>query len=240
MPISLPRSLQWEDAFLFAWFGIVEPLLYKLFGRLLGDVQPWDIGSHPNLALGLMFLLASLGGLIVVATRAPGQSQSDLDSGSVASFARLPMLVTLTYFLLYSFSAFGADLPLFLPCGLFAFFILVSMLFNRLPVVPILARRALITPLIILGTWNFSTLMHTFFQGFDLDTLLHTPALRDPKSSFTFVLGLVFASAIFFYLVFILAPRQIAYPGGSWRDWLARFALYMLGILLNLGWIPIL
>ncbi len=240
MPISLPRSLQWEDAFLFLWLGIVEPLLSKLFGSLLGDVQPWDLGSRPNVALGLLFLLASVGGLIVVATRPSGQSESNLDSGNVASFARLPMLVTLAYFLLYAFSAFGADVPLFLPCGLFAFYILVGMLFNRLPVVPVLARRVLITPMIILGTWNFSVLMRAFFKGFDLGVLLNRPELRDPNSSFTFILGLVFASVVFFYLVFILAPRQIAYPGGSWRDWLARFALYLLGILLNFGWITML
>lgn len=78
MPISLPRSLQWEDAFLFLWLGIVEPLLSKLFGSLLGDVQPWDLGSRPNVALGLLFLLASVGGLIVVATRPSGQSESNL------------------------------------------------------------------------------------------------------------------------------------------------------------------
>lgn len=36
MPISLPRSLQWEDAFLFLWLGIVEPLLSKLIGLLAG------------------------------------------------------------------------------------------------------------------------------------------------------------------------------------------------------------
>ena len=240
IPTWLPRSMQWEDLFLFLWFALVEPLLYKLFGSLLGDVQPWDIGSHPNAALGVLFLLAVLGGLIVVATRAPGQQGDGPGSSGAFDFARLPMLVTLGYFMMYGFSSFGGELPFSLLCGLFAFYLVVGMIFNRLPVVPIPARRVLITPMIILGSWNFSTLMRAFFKGVDLGAVLNSPALRDPNSSFGFVLGLLFASVVFFYLVFIFAPRQIAYPGDSLRDWLARFALYLLGVVLNLGWLPVL
>jgi hypothetical protein len=240
IPTLLPSSLQLEDLFLFVWFALVEPLLYKLFGGLLGDVQPWDIGAHPNAALGVLFLLAVVGGLIVVATRAPGPGGNELDSGSVYSFAHLPMLVTLGYFMMYGFSAFGGDLPFSLLCGLFVFYLAVGMVSNRLPVVPIPARRVLITPMIILGSWNFSTLMRAFFKGFDLGALLNTPALRDPNSSFTFTLGLLFAAVVFFYLVFIFAPRQIAYPGGSGGDWVARFAVYIMALVLNLGWLPLL
>jgi hypothetical protein len=240
MPTFLPRSFQWEDLTLFVWLALVEPLLYKLFGSLLGDVQPWDIGAHPNAALGVLFLLAVVGGLIVVGTRAPGQKGNELDSGSVYGYAHLPMLVTLGYFMMYGFSSFGSQLPFSLLCGLFAFYLVVGMISNRLPVVPIPARRVLISPMIVLGTWNFTALMRAFFKGFDLGALLNTPALRDPNSSFTFTLGLLFAAVVFFYLVFILAPRQIAYPGGSWRDWVERFALYMLGVIFNLGWLPLL
>lgn len=239
MPISLPQSLQWEDLFLFVWLGLAEPFLYKLFGNLLGDVQPWDVTSAHSAVLGVIFLLASLGGLIVIATRAPGQNNPEKDpTNSVSSFAHLPMIVTLGYSLLYGLGSFNSSLLDAMPCTLFAFFIVVGLLFNHLPVLPIIYRRVLITPLIVLGTWNFSALIRTVFKGFDLPTLLNTPALRDPNSTFTFEVGLLFASLVFFYLVFILAPRQIAYPGGSWRSWVTRFAIYLLAILLNLTWLP--
>lgn len=240
IPTFLPRSYQWEDLALFFWLAFIEPLLYKLFGNLLGDVQPWDIGAHPNAALGAVFLLAVLGGLLVLVTRAPGQSQEVASTSGVSGFARLPMLVTITYFLLYGFSAFGAELPFSLLCGLIGVYFIAGMLFQRLPVVDIPLRRILISPMIVLGSWNFGALMRTFFKGFDAGAVLNSPAIRDPNSSFTFTLGLLFAAVVLFYLVFILAPRQIAYPGGSWREWAERFALYILGVVLNLGWLPFL
>lgn len=234
------RSLQWEDLLVFLWVALIEPLLYKLVGNLIGNVQPWDIGSHPNPALGALFFLAVLGGLVVIATQAPGQRQGDSDSSSVSMFAHLPMLVTIGYFLIYGFGAFGAELPFSILCGVFLLFGVVAMAFNRLPVLSIPARRILITPMIVLGSWNFSALMRGFFTGVDFAALLHNPALRDSSSSLTFTLGLLLAAVFVFYLVFILAPRQIAYPGGSWGDWLARFALYVLAIIFNLGWLPLL
>lgn len=236
----IPRSLQWEDLFLFVWLGLVEPLLYKLFGNLLGNVQPWNVGEHPNGVLGLLFALAAVGGLIVIATRAPGQNDRQPFSDSVSGFARLPMLVTLMYLILYCFSSFGAGVPDVIPCVLILFFFAVSMLFSRLPVLDIPIRRVLITPMIILGTWNFSAIVRLFFQGADLPAVLSSPALRDPNSSLGFIIGLLLAALVVFYLVFILAPRQIAYPGGSWGDWIARFVVYMLGVILNIGWLPFL
>jgi hypothetical protein len=240
MPTFLPRSFQLEDLFLFLWLSLVEPLLSKLFGSLLGGVQPWDIGSHPNPVLGVVFLLTVIGGLIVIATRAPGQQSDGPASSGVSGFARLPMLVTLTYFLIYGFGSFGQDLPFVLLCGLIGVYFVVGMLFNRLPVLSVPARRVLISPMIVLGTWNFSSLIRAFFKGFDLGTLLNTPALRNPNSSFAFTLELLFAAIVLFYLIFILAPRQIAYPGGSWRPWIERFVLYILGVVFNLGWLPFL
>lgn len=233
-------SLQWEDLFLFVWLGLVEPLLYKLFGNLLGNVQPWNVGEHPNGALGLLFALAAVGGLIVIATRAPGQNDRQPFSDGVSGFARLPMLVMLMYLVLYGFSSVGAIVPDVIPCMLVVFFFAASMLFSRLPVLDIPIRRVLVTPMIILGTWNFSEIVRLFFQGANLPGVLSSPALRDPNSSLGYIVGLLSAAVVVFYMVFILAPRQIAYPGGSWRDWIVRFLVYMLGIILNIGWLPVL
>ncbi len=239
MTLSFPQSLQWEDLFLVVWLGLVEPLFDKLLSNLLGTVQPWDVTNAHNPLLGAIFLLAALGGLIVAGTRAPGQGDREMD-GSVNWFAHLPMLVTLTYALLYGLGSFNSSLLDAMPCALIAFFIATGMLFSRLPVLPLIYRRILITPLIAMGTWNFSAIVRTVFQGFNLQTLLNTPALRDPNSSTTFVTGLLLAALVVCYLVFILAPRQIAYPGGSWRDWIVRFVVYLLSLLLNLAWLPFL
>jgi hypothetical protein len=87
------------------------------------------------LLLGFIFLLASLGAIGVLVTRAPGETDPKR-SGGVTSFAHLPMIVSLGLFLLFAIDSFGITDWEFMPFTLFAFFIAVGMLLSRLPIVP--------------------------------------------------------------------------------------------------------
>jgi hypothetical protein len=239
------QSFQPEDVILFVWLGFVEPLLARLLTQLIGNAQPWTIGAQQNVLLGLVFIAAGLGGAAVIATRAPGQSDPTTDEGNVSNYARLPMLVTLGYMFLYGTSALGlTDDKTF---GLVACFPILligvtAMLFKYLPTLSVLWRRLLVTPLILLGTWNFSAVMQLMFGNADLRQTLPSllvPSLQNPDSSLALVTGLLGAAVVFFYLVFVLAPRQIAFPNGSWREWLIRFGLFGIGLVFNISFLRV-
>lgn len=239
------RSFQLEDLILFVWVAIIEPLLARALAQVLGDLTPWTLGSIHNPLVGLIFLAAGIGGAIVVATRAPGQIDPERSGNSVVAYARLPMLVTLSYMFLYGTSAFGifdnGDNGLLLVvCAPIALFAVSWMLFDRLPQVDIVIRRILIAPMILLGTWNFSGLVHGIFGGTDWREFLGTQGiqiLQNPNGALAFVTGLVTASVVLFYLIFIFAPRQIAFPNGSARDWFVRFGLFVVGLVFNIGFL---
>jgi hypothetical protein len=239
---QLPTALDFEDILLFAWLAVVEPILSLILGRLLGGIEPWEIGSNLNPWLGTLFLFAALGGILVLVTRAPGQQDPEKGGAGASGYARLPLLVTLGYMFIYATSAWGVfDAPwvMSIPCLLTGLIAATAMLFDRLPVLDVPYRRILVAPLILVGSWNFSALVHTFYGNTDWRTFLITQGpeiLKNPNGLVAFTFGLLVAALGFFYLVFIFAPRQIAYPGGSARDWLVRFVIFCAALGLNLGW----
>jgi hypothetical protein len=228
-------AIQFEDLFLFFWLAVIQPALAIGFGKALGDLQPWDMGSQPNLLLGLIFGLASLGAIGVLVTRSPGETDPDR-SGGVTSFAHLPMIVSLGLFSLFAFDSLGVQNWQVLPCSLFAFFIAVGMLWSRLPVVPYIVRRVMITPMVILGVWMFTGVSDAVFRGVNLQLLLNPPdipGVGDARGAVMNYLGLTTLFVLVYYLAFILSPRAIAGGGTSWRGWVIRFGIYLLGVLLN-------
>lgn len=237
------QSFQLEDFILFVWVALVEPLIARGLSVLLGDITPFTIGSVHNPLVGLIFMTAGVGGSVVVATRAPGQRDPEKSGNTVVAFARLPMLVTLAYMFLYGSSTLGIfdnndNAVLLIVCLPFALLAVSWMLFDRLPQVDVAVRRILIAPVILLGTWNFSGLMHGFFGDTGVRGFLSAQGLQilqNPNGSLAFATGLLFASVVLFYLIFIFAPRQIAFPNGSARDWFIRFGLFAIGLIFNAG-----
>lgn len=235
MPTILHPAIQAEDLFLFFWLAVIQPLLTIGFGKALGDIQPWEIGNQPNLLLGFIFLIASLGAIGVLVTRAPGEANSE-QSGNITSFAHLPMILSLGWFLLFAIDWLGIKEWEFMPCTLFAFFIAVGMLWSRLPVVPYVVRRVLITPMVLLGGWLFTAISNAVFQGLNVQVLFNPPNIpntSDPRGLVMTYFTLTSLFVLVYYLSFILAPRAIAGDGTSWRGWLIRFGIYLVGVLAN-------
>lgn len=237
------QSFQPEDFILFVWVALIEPLIARGLSLLLGDITPFTIGSVHNPLLGLIFFAAGIGGAVVVATRAPGQRDPEKSGNGVVAFARLPMLVTLGYMFMTGTSALdifqNTDSGLLLiVCLPFALFAVSFMLFDRLPRVDVAVRRILIAPMILLGTWNFSGLVHGFFGDTGVRGFLSAQGvqiLQNPNGARAFATGLLFAAVVLFYLIFIFAPRQIAFPNGTARDWFIRFGLFAVGLIFNAG-----
>lgn len=228
-------AIQVEDLFLFLWLALIQPLLTFALGGAAGGTQITEIGNRPNLLLGLIFLLASLGAIGVLVTRSPGETDPER-SGGVTSFAHLPMIVSLGLFLVFAIESFGLPGEEFALCSLFAFLFLVGMLWSRLPIVPAAVRRGLIAPMVFLGGWFFTGISNMVFQGVTLQTLLNPPDLPntpDPRGAVMTYLALTSLFVLVYYLAFILAPRAIAGGATSWRGWIVRFALYLVGVLLN-------
>jgi hypothetical protein len=185
MPKFLHPAIQAEDLFLLLWLGVVQPLLTFAFGAALGNMQPTEIGNRPNVLVGFVFLVASLGAIGVLLTRSPGDTDPERSTG-VSSFAHLPMIVSLGLFLVFGIESLGLPGEDFAFCLLFAFFILVGTLWSRLPVVPSVVRRGLIAPMVFLGGWFFTGISNMVFQGVTLQTLLNPPDLPnipDPRGT---------------------------------------------------------
>ena len=96
---DLRRAVQWEDTFFFFWLVFVQPLLYRTLSSAVGGFEPGDFLSSENPIIALLALLAGLGALAVVVTRAPDQSEPMDNLGQVENYARLPLLVSIGLFL---------------------------------------------------------------------------------------------------------------------------------------------
>lgn len=225
------RALQFEDAILFVWFVFIEPLVVRfLYGvmpsggflRLSPDVPYGGL-------IGAFFVLSAFCACVVLLTRAPGDL-SGFDWDTPSGYAHAPMifvlgLVTYEGFNLMSSSladsAFGVTLVI----------ILISVALHRwLPPMNELYRRVLMTPLVLVSGWIFSTTLDAVLGDFKVGELIRTSG----TSAFALIATIVLAVFIF-YLAFIMAPRALASSGGTYNDWIVRYAFFIAGVLLNIG-----
>jgi hypothetical protein len=90
--------------------------------------------------------------------------------------------------------------------------------------------------MVLLGGWLFTSISNTVFQGVNLQLLLNPPNIpstSDPRGAVMTYLALTSLFVLVYYLAFILAPRAIAGDGTSWRGWVIRFGIYLVGVLVN-------
>ncbi len=236
------RALQTEDVLLFVWLSVVTPLLARTLAGTLGRLNPWDL--RPGIAgargFGLLFLLAALCGAVCLATRAPGAGNPWADLRRVENYARLPMLAVTALMLAYGLDLLGTGLSDLAPPVTLLFAVVVGLLSARLLTIPFLWRRVLMTPVILLCTWQFSATMRSLFDGFDLRALLGGPPPADlgvdvGRPGLLAIIALLFGvPSLVGYVIFVYAPRQVASRGGSWRQWALRYLLYLAGLLLNI------
>jgi hypothetical protein len=217
-----------EDWLLVGWVALASPLLY----RVQGSAGLFDSG-HP--LAGFIDLVAVLGALACLAVRRPAadvaRETSFVDRGAVGPFVGGLLLV-----LISAFTALNAAQPVVLAvlAGAIVLLVLVRVL---VPPLPAVARRALVSPFVMVTAGIFWSLTEGIVGGstgggaFGLDTV---QLLRTPPA----LLFLAAFSAVY-YAMLVYAPRQIADREGGIIAWGLRYTAFALSVILGLGWLRI-
>jgi hypothetical protein len=230
----IPSAFEFEDGLLFVWFVLVTPLLQFVLGGALrglnlGNLDP----SIPNaLWLGVVFVISSLLALVCTLTRAPGEKQGEGPvTGTPFGYAHLPMLAATGILGVLGLEMLGlGDAAMGGMCAIFALFVVGGVAYSRMPVIDYSLRRVLMTPFSILTATLFVSTINPMFAGLDPNGIFQIVQSDLGR----FELGLFLAGILVYYLMFVFAPRQIAGSGGGWLQWGMRFALYLVGVILNI------
>ncbi len=229
-----PNAFEFEDALLFVWFVLVTPLLQYVLG---GALRGFNLGNLnrgiPNaLWLGLVFVLSSALAMVCTLTRAPAERQGEgLVAGTLFGYAHLPMLAATGILLFLGLDLLGlGDAAMGAICGFFALFVVVGVVYSRMPVLDYSLRRVLMTPFSILTATLFVSSINPMFANLDVNATWQI--VQTDLGRFEF--GLLIAAVFVYYLMFVFAPRQIAGSGGGWLQWGMRFVLYLVGLILNI------
>ena len=258
---SLPRRglfIRAEDVVLAGWVGLVAPAI----AQAGGTAGPFDSG-HP--IDGAIRLAGFCGAIACLATRSPvapvthagsaadpgvagvDSGGSTADSGASATPDRAavnsasvgPLVGGLMLVGGSALAEFGLDpAAAFLPA--FGSVMVLALVQSHLPVLPTSVRRALVTPYLLAAGGLFWSVVRQVSGAFGSGsgngtglTIGSLPAIAGP-------IGLLILGAAVYYAMLIYAPRQIAEREGGPIEWLARFALFVAGVGLGLGWLALL
>ncbi|MCO6450701.1 MAG: hypothetical protein J5I90_07905 [Caldilineales bacterium] len=223
MSSAISRTIQFEDVLLIVWVAFVEPGLLRVFGdRLTTDSGP---------GLGVIYLLACALALVSYATRSR-EDEAGARNGRLTpeNYARMVVIGPLFFIGAAALdllgSQIGETLLLIIPGIILA---LTLIMYERLPQISRLARRLLMTPMVLIAAAWFARFSSSLFGNLGPGELLE--GLRTPSVNFIPILFL-FAVCVF-YLGFIFAPRQVANSGGSWLQWAVRFGFFIAALLFN-------
>jgi hypothetical protein len=231
MLARLWQSLRIEDALLFGWLVLAQPLIAGLgSGDRFASLSPDD---H---FLGLVYLAAAAGALVALATRSPGESQFDFESpNSLRSYALMPFIAALSLL-----AAIGADSAgiasaegAFVPVAAVA--VACHVFYNKLPTLAPNRRRILMAPFVLVCAGIFNGTMADVLDAVDVGDLF-SAAGGDIEVLFGVLALLVLFSAPF-YMMFVFAPRQITESEGTWPAWAARYVVFLVSAIAGAGWL---
>jgi hypothetical protein len=232
MLARLWHSLRVEDAVLFGWLVLVQPLISELGS---GD-RFVDLSREDDPLVGLVYLVAAGGALVCLATRSPGETAFEFESArSLRSYAIMPFMVALC--LVASVGAENAGIAsaegAFVPVAALA--VACYVLYDKLPTLAPAKRRALMTPCVLLCAGIFNGTMVDVFDAVDVKDIFDALG-GDPRAVLAVLALLVLFSAPF-YAMFVFAPRQVTESEGTWPAWAARYGLFLVGAIAGVGWL---
>jgi hypothetical protein len=244
LPEPAPRLrrgwvLELEDLALFAYLAFGERAVMGGVARATGDVNPLSPfgGTHGRTA-ALASFAAALGAALCLGTRSRGAGPDGAGTrDSFADYGRIVSMVLVGMLVMAGQTALGQNPSLGVFWAVLAILSLTYMLSGHLPRAPVLLRRLLMTPAILLGTTAFTGFAPRMLpRGAQLAVLWrpHTPG----HASQTLVTELLLGAIGMYYILFVVAPRKAAGAGGSAGWWAARFVVFLAGLWLNLGWSP--
>ena len=232
MLTRLWQSLRIEDALLFGWLVLVQPLISGL-----GSGEPFtDLSPEDDPLVGLVYLAAAAGAVVALATRSPGESQFDFESpNSPRSYAMAPFMAALV--LIASIGAENTGIAsaeaAFVPVA--AVTVLSHVFYNKLPTLAPNKRRVLMAPCVLVCAGIFNGTMADLLDSVDVGDLFQA-AGGDVQALFG-VLALLVLFSLPFYMMFVFAPRQMTESEGTWPAWAARYGLFLVGAIVGVGWL---
>lgn len=216
-------ALRLEDVALLGWLGLGAPLTRLLSGSGANAGDP--LGTEPDALSGLIWLVAVVLAIAVVATRSPGDPVIGFDDMSTPrSYAPMPFLLSISIISRTAMGRLGIETEV-LTGVVFIVTMGAYVAYARLPNLPRVLRRLMILPFILIAGTVFGGMVADMSAVFDLRELLSDPAAT--PGAFAAVLGLEVLFSGFFYLAFVFAPRMLAEAEGTWRSWLARYLLFL-------------
>jgi hypothetical protein len=209
------------------WVAVASPILF----RSGGDRGPFDAEQPLQ---GLLRLGAVLCVIVCLAVRRPPEASTKtepslLNRGAVGPLVGGILLVTIS-----GFTALDTPSRFVLPVLVGAAIVAVVVRFAA-PPLPTIARRALVSPFVIVTAgiyWNLIAQL-TGGHGF---TITPSQAIADPHTA-ELILGILVAFSAVYYAMLIYAPRQIAEREGGLVEWAIRYVLFAVSIFLGIGWL---
>ena len=183
----------------------------------------------------MLRLGAVAGVLVCLATRRKSDTSrpdqgSLLNRASVGPFVGGLLLVTIT-----GFTALGGTSNAVVYGALLVAAIVMVVVRFAVPPLGVIARRALVSPFVIVAAGLYWSFIESVF-GTPAASSARRQALLDPHAAEIALLFLVAFSAIY-YAMLVYAPRQIAEREGSGIEWVLRYLLFVVSIVLGIGWL---
>ena len=118
----------------------------------------------------MVFVISTLLAIVCTLTRAPGEKQpQELAAGTPFGYAHLPMLAATGILLFLGLDLLGlGDMALGGFCGLLAAFVVIVVVYNRMPILDYSVRRVLMTSFTSVTTTLFVSTINPIFAGLNL------------------------------------------------------------------------
>ncbi len=214
-----------EDWLLAGWVALATPALF----RIQGGAGPFDSGAPLE---GVLRLGAVLGALICIAARRPKAEIGDAGSSVLERGAVGPLCGGL---LLVGISGFTA---LEVPSGLALALVIAALVamiavHNAAPPLSVIARRALVTPFVMVAGGLFWSLIAAVIG--EPGGTAGAAVVASPQAATAAAAFLLAFSAVY-YAMLVYAPRQVAERDGGVVTWLLRYALFVAGVVAGIAW----
>ena len=201
--------------------------------KLGGDKGPFD-PDQP--VVGAIRLGAVFAVLLCLATRQRADSSTPRTT-LINRGAMGPMVGGILLIGIGGFIALDVPSQAVLPLLVVAAILLIALRFT-LPPLGVLARRALVTPYVVVAAGLYWTIIESVVptQGM---AAARSQALLDPHFAGV-ALALLIAFSAVYYAMLVFAPRQIAEREGGPVEWLLRYVAFVASIALGIGWLGVL
>jgi hypothetical protein len=214
-----------EDWLLAGWVALATPLLF----RVQGGSGPFDGGAP---LLGVIRLGAVVAALVCLAARrdpkdeTPG-GRSIVERGAAGPLCGGLLLVAISGVTALDVTS-GPGLALLVTAG-----VVMIAVHLFLPPLGIPARRALVTPFVMVAGGLFWTFIAAVAG--EPGSAAAGSAVSDPRTVLV-AGGFLLAFSGVYYAMLVYAPRQVAEREGGLVTWVLRYALFVAGVIFGLAW----